>query len=308
MQARYGAAVSIVSKQIPANEPNHVLMREAKALGVESMPTLFINGRRLQGKVDDSVLAKIIDLSLGKTLADLPVPLDLSHSPLLGKAGTPEITVFSDFQCPYCATIAPVLSERAKRGEASVRFKNFPLPFHTKAPGAHRAAWAAAEQGKFWEMHDRIFASPSKLDGDTFEQYARDLQLDLTKFRAALQGGMPPAIAADVSEGERVGVEGTPTLFINGRQFLGQPSLEGIRATLAAPQTQPASLTTKKESPLLRLSQPETPSARLEWFFDANSELSRPSAATIRQVLSPVPECGGDRAALPSTVPCQLHR
>ncbi len=288
VQSHYGQEVSMVVKQIPANDPNHVLLQEAKALGVEVMPTLFINGRRLQGKLDESALAKIIDLSLGKTLAEQPVTLDLSHAPLLGEAGKPEITVFSDFQCPYCATIAPVLSELAKHGEASVRFKNFPLPFHAKAPAAHRAALAAAQQGKFWEMHDRMFASPGKLDSETLEQYARDLHLDLTKFQAVVKDGVPAVIAADVAEGERVGVEGTPSLFINGRQFFGRPSLDGIRAALASLQTS-APAATQKEPPLLRLSQPENASARLEWFFDANSELSRSSFATIRQVMSQFP-------------------
>lgn len=278
MQARYGTQqLAIVNMRID----EHALA--AKALGVRSIPTLFLNGRRMDGVIDEAAFRRTIDLSLGKLIADDVAVLDLNSAPKLGSSG-PEITVFSDFQCPYCSAIAPVLRQLAESGDAVVRFKNFPLSFHAKAPLAHRAAIAAAKQGKFWEMHDRIFESPSKLDSASFEAYAGALGLDVAQFRADLSLSSN-LLASDLAEGERVGVEGTPAVYIEGRSFLGRPTLENLRAALKT--LSPA--TRVPQLPLTTLLEDANATQTLEWFFDAQSDLTRASAETIRELLETAP-------------------
>jgi protein-disulfide isomerase len=277
LQARYGAAMTVIVKDA-SQSPD-----EARALGVGKLPLLFVNGRRLDGPLDLPSLTRVIDLVLGKLVADSSVQLTLDTAPRLGKAGVPEITVFSDFQCPFCSTLAPVLSELAHQGEAAIRFKHFPLSFHAKAPAAHRAAWAAGQQGKFWEMHDRIFAHPSRLDPNAYTEYAQAIGLDLSRF--AKDSAADPAIfQADLAEGERVGVEGTPSVFIDGRAFLGRPTLENLRLALKSVDRQPATPPVDIQ-PTILSGGPHSP-VTLEWFFDAHSDLTRPSAVAVRDLLN----------------------
>jgi protein-disulfide isomerase len=280
MQAEFGDRLQIVTRQLPADA------REAAALGVRTLPTLFVNGKRLAGPVDEAMLRKAIDTATGRTLASQPTVLDVRTAATLGPAGGPEITVFSDFQCPYCGMLAPVLSQLAASGEARIRFKHFPLSFHIKAALAHKAAVAAGDQGKFWEMHDRIFAGQARLDRATFESYAADLKLDMAKFRAALDAKSEPTpVTEDLREGERIAVAGTPTIFINSRLYLGRPDLASIRAALKsiAPETQ-APL-----PQLLTLYGPADAPLRLEWFFDAQSELTRDAAQELRRLMASRP-------------------
>jgi len=255
-------------------------MDEARAFGVSRLPALFINGNRLDGLVETETLSRLIDRSLGKLLTDTPVKMNLTAAPRLGAEGLPEITVFSDFQCSYCASTAAVLSELARQGDVAIRFKHFPLSFHTSAPGAHRASMAAAQQGKFWEMHDRLFAAQGKLNAATFEEYAQTLGLDMERFRrdSAIDQDL---VKKDLQEGERVGVEGTPALFVNGRSFLGRPTLQNLRDALksAVPSSAPPEL-----PPVILSGTPSSPKT-LEWFFDAQSELTPASAAVLREFL-----------------------
>jgi protein-disulfide isomerase len=113
-----------------------------------------------------------------------------------------------------------------------VAFKQFPLPMHDKAELAAEAALAANEQGKFWQMHDKLFANQSNLDRPSLESYAKDLGLDLEKFRAALDSGRFKAqIAKDKVQGSSAGVSGTPSFVVNGKLVVGaQPFEEFKRA------------------------------------------------------------------------------
>ena len=98
------------------------------------------------------------------------------------------IVEFSDFQCPFCGRVVPTLKqlEEQYKGKVRVAFKNQPLPFHPNARPAAEAALAANEQGKFWEMHDKLFANQQALDRAALEKYAQELGLDMDKFKAAL--------------------------------------------------------------------------------------------------------------------------
>ncbi len=132
------------------------------------------------------------------------------------------IVEFSDFQCPYCARLQPVLNEVLNAYPDDVRlvFKDFPLQFHKMAKSAARAARAAGEQGKYWEMHDLIFGDFKNLSDDKFKEFAMKLNLDVTRFTADYRSAKyDELIQQDISLGRSAGVGGTPTLFVNGKRM-----------------------------------------------------------------------------------------
>lgn len=132
------------------------------------------------------------------------------------------LVVFSDFQCPYCGQAHPSLLRVLKEHPNDVRlvFKHFPLGGHPRAMPAARAAESARLQGRFWEMHDRLFENQDALEEADFDRYAADLGLDVARFRADRSSPEVQArIDADLAEGARLGIEGTPTLFVAGRRF-----------------------------------------------------------------------------------------
>ena len=98
--------------------------------------------------------------------------------------------IFSDFQCPFCRRVEPTLTQIEKEYAGKVRFvwKNYPLPFHNNAEPAAEAAMAAGAQGKFWEMHDKLFENQQALDRAEPEKYAQELGLNMAKFKADLDG------------------------------------------------------------------------------------------------------------------------
>jgi protein-disulfide isomerase len=172
----------------------------------------------------------------GGTTAEVTAPgggatdgVERKRVPLLGTARGPvtapiTIVEFSDFQCPYCGKVAPTLAEVEKKYQGKVRvyFGHFPLPFHPDAPLASEAALAADAQGKFWEMHDKLFANQQAIKRPDLEKAAGELGLDLGKFKAALdQGTFKARVASDTAVGQRLGVNGTPAFFINGRELVG---------------------------------------------------------------------------------------
>ncbi|MDR0476799.1 MAG: thioredoxin domain-containing protein [Desulfobulbaceae bacterium] len=152
--------------------------------------------------------------------------IDMSGAPFKGPDNAPvTIIVFTDFQCPYCIRLEPLLNQVFEKNQDKVKmvFKNFPLPMHPMAEPAHRAAWAAGQQGKFWEFHDRIFKSQlnsqQQLNQALIETTAKDLGLNMERFKADME--LPAAkdrIVKDITDGEKAQVMGTPTVFINGRK------------------------------------------------------------------------------------------
>jgi protein-disulfide isomerase len=162
------------------------------------------------------------------------------------------IVEFSDFQCPFCARAAtsyvdprtqqevkPAMPDVLAKYNGKVRFvfKHFPLT--GKHPDAHLAAeavLAAGEQNKFWQMHDIVFTNQSKgIKRPDLENYAQQIGLDMTKFKAALDGGKFVAqVDADQQLGQKVGVPGTPTFYINGKTFNGAPTVDGFSAAIDA--------------------------------------------------------------------------
>ena len=149
--------------------------------------------------------------------------IPLGNSAVKGKKdATVTIVEFSDFQCPYCAGLQSTLREVLKAYPDDVRLvlKDFPLSFHKYAMAAARAARAAGEQGKYWEMHDLIFENFKKLNSDIFKEFAKKLNLDLTMFMADYKSNKyDNMIQQDINLGKSLGVTGTPTLFVNGKRM-----------------------------------------------------------------------------------------
>jgi len=153
-----------------------------------------------------------------------PIPLD--QHPVLGRKAAPiEIVEFADFECPFCGVAAPkihALVEKDAKYANKVRlvFYNMPLKAHVHAEPAARAAWAAHLQGKFWPMHDQLFAHQDKLEDADLEGYAKAAGCDLGKWKAAFTAA-PTAkrVADDYAFGEKIGVEGTPSIYVDRRKF-----------------------------------------------------------------------------------------
>lgn len=140
------------------------------------------------------------------------------------------IIEFSDFQCPYCSRVVATLKEVVRLYPKQVRlaYRDFPIAnLHPKAAKAHEAARCAGEQGKFWEYHDRLFESQAQATVADFKRFAEQLKLDRNSFTACLDSDRyAAAVQADVQEGTRLGITGTPTFFINGRLLVGALPLE----------------------------------------------------------------------------------
>ncbi len=150
---------------------------------------------------------------------------------------TAKVTVvqFSDFQCPFCSRVEPTVTQIEKDYGKDIRvvWKNNPLPFHPNATPAAMAAMAAGEQGKFWEMHDKIFADQAHLDDATYEKYANELGLNINKWKAAITAKKAePSIKEDMALAERLGARGTPSFFINGRPLRGAQPVEQFKAVI----------------------------------------------------------------------------
>lgn len=168
------------------------------------------------------------------TASRVEVPVGLS--PALGDANAlVTIVEFADFQCGYCARSVPLQKRLLAEFPGRVRwvFKHFPLDSHPKAKEAARASLAAHAQGKFWDYHDRLFSGQQSLGTAFEEQVARELGLDLARFRVALASdALTRLIGDDLELGRKVGVQGTPSFFVNGRKFEGSMPYAELERTV----------------------------------------------------------------------------
>ena len=144
---------------------------------------------------------------------------------------------FGDFQCPACAQAHPIV-ERIKedyRDDLRFVFRNFPLPSHANAVPAAQAAEAAGTQGKYWEMYNLLYQNQSQWASDSnpieiFTGYARELTLDTDKFREEVQSGRySNKIQGDLNDGRSLGVNSTPTFYLNDEKLVGVVSYEDMK-------------------------------------------------------------------------------
>jgi len=164
----------------------------------------------------------------------------------INTAGSPEkgpesakvtLVEFSDFQCPFCSRVTPTIAEIEETYGDDVRvvFKHLPLSMHPKAPAAHAAAEAAHRQGKFWEMHDLIFANQQQMGPDKYLEWAADIGLDVDRFkRDIVSAEVKRKVDADAAEAASLGVTGTPGFFINGRFLRGARPFASFKQVIDA--------------------------------------------------------------------------
>ena len=155
-----------------------------------------------------------------------PVDIATEGHPSRGPLNAPVTLVeFSDFECPFCTRLTPTLDQLEANYGDNVRrvFRQFPLnALHPLAQQSAEASLCAYEQDSFWEMHDLLFEQPQALDVASLRAKARQLGLEMTAFDDCLDSGSNKArILADLGDGSRAGVTGTPAVFINGRLVSG---------------------------------------------------------------------------------------
>lgn len=158
--------------------------------------------------------------------------VEVGNAPFVGGADA-KVTVveFSDFQCPFCAKGAEIMNEVKKKygNKVKIVFKNYPLPFHTHAKDAAHAALCVHEQKAelFWKLHDVMFADQTKLARSDLGAAAKKVGADSSKFDACMSSNkFMAAIEADMEQGKNLGVQSTPTFFVNGQLINGAHPIE----------------------------------------------------------------------------------
>jgi protein-disulfide isomerase len=163
--------------------------------------------------------------------------LPVNNSAVKGPEDAPvTITLFSDFQCPYCARLLPTMEQVMQAYPKQVRmvFKQFPLSMHPFAQPAALASLAARNQAKFWPLHDQLFANYNKLNDVLIRQLAEGVGVDMARFDKDLATpALQQEVAADTQLGVKAGVRGTPAAYINGKQ-LKDRSFNGFKQMIDA--------------------------------------------------------------------------
>jgi len=148
-----------------------------------------------------------------------------------------ELVEYGDFECPHCGRAALVVNQLTEEMGDRLRFafRHFPLSkMHPHARLAAQAAEAAGAQGKFWEMHDLLFANASALEPQNLVEYATLLELDIARFESELAAETYTGrVQEDVASGVRSGVNGTPTFFVNGKRHNGGYTIESLQEGIA---------------------------------------------------------------------------
>ena len=170
-----------------------------------------------------------------KILED-PVDIPVAGAPVRGpQNASVTIVEFSDFQCPYCAAAAPQINALLDAYPKQLRliYKEFPLEIHSQAELAATAAVAAQKQGKFWPMYDALFKIHNSLSRDNILMVAKAIGLDMDRFQTDLNStDVRETVIRDVQDGDRAGVMGTPTIFINGQRYNGPIDTSDLKPIL----------------------------------------------------------------------------
>jgi protein-disulfide isomerase/predicted transcriptional regulator len=242
----------LVNKEIadkipePSDEEIRALYERAKA-GGQQLPPLdkvkpdiarFIKNQKAQGALVEYYdnLKKQLGIEITLPAYAPPKVAVEATGPAKGPTGAPvTIVEFSDFECPFCSkaegTVKDVLA--AYPDKIRLVYRDFPLPMHPNAQKAAEAAHCAEDQGKYWDMHDKLFANSTKLSVTDLKAYARELGLDTGRFDKCLDSGEKAKIVeANKKAGEDVGVSGTPAFFVNGRLLSGAQPLEAFKSVV----------------------------------------------------------------------------
>lgn len=188
------------------------------------------------GKSEASVRASVKNSELAKArraaLLGEPVRIDIQGAPSRGPANAKlTIVEFSDFQCPYCRIAAQHVYTILAKYPHDIRlvFKQYPLESHSMAAVAAEAALAAHAQGKFWELHDKMFANPKAINPNTLKAWAGEVGIDVGRFTADMTSGKyRKQVDKEADEGTAAGVTGTPSFFFNGKLYRGSMEPEAV--------------------------------------------------------------------------------
>jgi len=164
------------------------------------------------------------------------VEVGVDDDAIKGSSNAPVTMIeFSDYECPFCGryfqqTYPQIVKEYVDSGKVKIVFRDFPLSFHENAQKAAEAAECAGEQGKYWEMHDKLFKNQDALEVNSLKQYAKELGLNTKTFDDCLDSGkMDSEIQKDFEDGQDAGVSGTPAFFINGIPLTGAQPFEEFK-------------------------------------------------------------------------------
>jgi protein-disulfide isomerase len=246
-----------------------------QSVGADGTPSFFVNGRFISGAMPFDTFKSVIDEQIKKAdeqlkkgvkhdklyetlvaenvksagsapsaaaapAADQKFEVSVGNAPVRGPKTAPvTIVEYSDFQCPFCGRVEPTLKQIMDeyKGKVRIAWKNQPLSFHPNAMPAAEAAMAAYEQGndKFWAMHDKLFEQQGSLSPQFYEQTAREIGLDVSKWKSSVESHAAQAsIQSDMSSGSAVGANGTPTFFINGRKLVGAMPFDSFKQVIDA--------------------------------------------------------------------------
>jgi protein-disulfide isomerase len=205
----------------------------------DDIKTLLINAmqRHDDRERHDALVAKLRSGAHVKVTMEAPRVnvVSAGHPWTGGKDAAVTIVEFSDFQCPYCRAAEPVLKQvRAKYGDkVKLVYMDFPLGMHQHAMDAAVAGRCAADQNKFWQLHDAMFSDQSKLDAASLKASAAKVGLDSNKFNACFDAKTgTDGIKSDQAQAARLGVNGTPTFYVNGREMVGMESADGFSVVI----------------------------------------------------------------------------
>ena len=194
---------------------------------IEAQKALFLKSLRSKAKV----------IGYLKPPPAFRAQVSVAGEPFKGSEKAPvTIVKFEDFQCPFCKQVQPTFDELLSRYNGKVRLVHKDLPLeslHAQARQAAEAARCAHEQGKFWEYHDKLYANSPKASADDLKSYAKDVGLNVDSFdRCFASGKYKAVVQQDLNEGAQLGLTGTPTFFINGREISGNQPLEAFEAII----------------------------------------------------------------------------
>jgi protein-disulfide isomerase len=194
---------------------------------IEAQKALFLKSLRSNAKV----------VTYLKSPPVFRAEISVAGEPFKGSEKAPVTVVkFEDFQCPFCKQVQPTFNELLSRYNGKVRLVHKDLPLESLHPQARQAAEAARcayDQRKFWEYHDKLYATSPKASGDDLKSYAKEVGLNVDSFdRCFTSGKYKAVVQQDLNEGVQLGLTGTPTIFINGREISGNQSLEAFEAII----------------------------------------------------------------------------
>jgi protein-disulfide isomerase len=187
-------------------------------------------GKLVEQGYTDSEIAE----SLGKRYrTPAGKPIDVAEAPMKGNpAAKVTLVEFADYECPHCKRLQPVLRQLVDefRNDVKVYFKHYPLPQHTNARLAAEAAVAANKQGKFWAFQDKVWDKQDELTPAELEKLAKESGLDMAKFRQDLASpAVKDRVQKDRDQGQALGLQATPTVYINGREYTDPKDTDSFR-------------------------------------------------------------------------------